>query len=421
MNRIRREFQVFRHCSQSMQILLVANMTYALVLPVIEIFVAAYVMRNSHDVSKVVTYQLSLYTATPIASFLNGILLGRVGAKHLYAAGMVLSGVAMMALMRSTDLTLMGTAALGLVMGLATGLFWANRGFLALASTEDDNRNYYYGVELFASTLTGVVVPAFIGWIVSGAALFGWFGGVANHAYRMIAGTVFCITVLAAGILERGSYRNPAHTRFVFFRFEALWYRMLELAFLKGLAQGYMVTAPAMLILLLVGKEGTLGATQAIGGVFSAILLYVVGRSTAPRHRQVVFSVGLILFFVGTVANALFFDTAGVLVFVGCLVLAKPLLDLSYNPIELQVVDTVAALERRSEYAYFFNHELGLFAGRFLGCAVFLAIAHWWSGIAALKYALPVVASLQLLSIPVARRIGQQTLRGIGRSLGPYL
>ena len=176
MNRIRREFQVFRHCSQSMQILLVANMTYALVLPVIEIFVAAYVMRNSHDVSKVVTYQLSLYTATPIASFLNGILLGRVGAKHLYAAGMVLSGVAMMALMRSTDLTLMGTAALGLVMGLATGLFWANRGFLALASTEDDNRNYYYGVELFASTLTGVVVPAFIGWIVSGAALFGWSG-----------------------------------------------------------------------------------------------------------------------------------------------------------------------------------------------------------------------------------------------------
>jgi YQGE family putative transporter len=334
MNRIRREFQVFRHCSQSMQILLVANMTYALVLPVIEIFVAAYVMRNSHDVSKVVTYQLSLYTATPIASFLNGILLGRVGAKHLYAAGMVLSGVAMMALMRSTDLTLMGTAALGLVMGLATGLFWANRGFLALASTEDDNRNYYYGVELFASTLTGVVVPAFIGWIVSVAALFGWFGGVANHAYRMIAGTVFCITVLAAGILERGSYRNPAHTRFVFFRFEVLWYRMLELAFLKGLAQGYMVTAPAMLILLLVGKEGTLGATQAIGGVFSAILLYVVGRSTAPRHRQVVFSVGLILFFVGTVANALFFDTAGVLVFVGCLVLAKPLLDLSYNPIE---------------------------------------------------------------------------------------
>jgi MFS transporter, YQGE family, putative transporter len=414
MNRIRREFGVFRRCSRSMRILLVSNMIYALVLPVIEIFVAAYVMRNSHDISKVVTYQLSLYAATPVAAFVNGILLGRVAAKHLYAAGMVLSGVAMMLLMRSGNLTSTGIAISGLAMGLATGLFWANRGFLALASTDDDNRNYYYGVELFASTLTGVVVPACIGWIVSGAALYGWFGGVANHAYRIIAGAVFCITAVAAVILERGSFGNPTHTRFIFFRFEPLWYRMLELAFLKGLAQGYMVTAPAMLILLLVGKEGTLGATQAIGGVLSAGLLYVVGRVTQPRHRQTVFSIGLILFFLGAATNALFFNAAGALVFVGCLVLAKPLLDLAYNPIELQVVESVAAQEGRSEYAYFFNHEFALFAGRFLGCTLFLAIAHWWSGIAALKYALPVVALLQLLSIPVAARISSIRKLNIG-------
>jgi YQGE family putative transporter len=131
----------------------------------------------------------------------------------------------------------------------------------------------------------------------------------------------------------------------------------------------------------------------------------VVGRRTAPRHRQAIFSIGLVLFFLGAAANALFFNAGGVLVFVGCLVLAKPLLDLAYNPIELQVVDLVSAHEKRSEYAYFFNHELGLFAGRFLGCTLFLAIAHWWSGIAALKYSLPVIALLQLLSIPVAGRI----------------
>jgi len=34
---------------------MVSNMIYGLVLPVIEIFVAAYVMRNSHAVAKVVT------------------------------------------------------------------------------------------------------------------------------------------------------------------------------------------------------------------------------------------------------------------------------------------------------------------------------------------------------------------------------
>jgi YQGE family putative transporter len=97
----------------------------------------------------------------------------------------------------------------------------------------------------------------------------------------------------------------------------------------------------------------------------------------------------------------------GVLIFIGCLILAKPLLDLAYYPIQLQVVDAVSRIEGRSEYAYIFNHEFGLFTGRCLGCCLFLGIAYWWSGVAALKYALPVIALLQLLSIRVAGQISQ--------------
>jgi MFS transporter, YQGE family, putative transporter len=405
MKRLRKEFEVFFRCSHSMQILMVSNMMYALVLPVIEIFVAAYVMRNSRAVAKVVTYQLSIYAATPLAFYLNGKLLGRIGAKHLYAAGMLLSGVAMMLMMQLSILTPVGVATSGFMMGLATGLFWANRGFLALTATDDNNRNYYYGLENFVATLAAVVVPASIGWFISGTTLYGWLGGIPNRAYHIVAMVVFGLTVLAAGILERGTFRNPEHTRFVYFRFHRLWWRMLELALLKGLAQGYIVTAPAMLIMLLVGQEGTLGATQAIGGVFTACVMYIVGRIAAPKHRIFVFSAGLLLFFLGAVTNTLLFDATGVLVFIACLLLAKPLLDLAYYPIQLQVIDVVSRLERRNEYAYIFNHEFGLFTGRCLGCGLFLGIAYGWSGNAALKYALPVIALLQLLSIRVAGQI----------------
>ncbi len=405
MNRLRKEFEVFFQCSPTMQVLMVSNMIYALVLPVIEIFVAAYVMRNSHAVAKVVTYQLSIYAATPLAFYLNGKLLGRVGAKHLYAIGMLLSGGAMMLMMQLSILTPVAVATSGIIMGLATGLFWANRGFLALVTTNDGNRNYYYGLENFVATLAAVVVPALIGFFISGTALYGWLGGLANRAYHVIALVVFGLTILAAGILERGTFRNPEHTRFVFFRFHPLWRQMLQLALLKGLAQGYIVTAPAMLIMLLVGQEGTLGTTQAIGGVFSACLMYTVGRIAAPRHRNIVFAVGLGLFFLGAAVNTVLFNAAGVLVFIGCLILAKPLLDLAYYPIQLQVVDVVSRLEGRNEYAYIFNHEFGLFMGRCLGCGLFLVIAYGWSGTAALKYALPVIALLQLLSLGVAARI----------------
>jgi YQGE family putative transporter len=407
MSRLRKEFEVFLSCSHSMQVLMVSNMIYALVLPVIEVFVAAYVMRNSHAVAKVVTYQLSIYAATPLAFYLNGKMLGRIGAKHLYAAGMVLSGVAMVLMMQLSILTPLGVATSGFTMGLATGIFWANRGFLALTATNDDNRNYYYGLENFIASLAAVVVPALIGWFISGTTLYGWLGGIPNRAYHIVAFVVFGLTILAAGILERGTFRNPEHTRFVYFSFHPLWRRMLELALLKGLAQGYIVTAPAMLIMMLVGQEGTLGATQAIGGVFSAFLMYMVGRLAAPQHRKIVFAAGLLLFFLGAVTNTLLFNAVGVLIFIGCLIVAKPLLDIAYYPIQLQVVDVVSRIENRNQYAYIFNHEFGLFTGRCLGCGLFLGIAYWWSGIAALKYALPVIALLQLLSIRVAGQISK--------------
>ena len=190
---------------------------------------------------------------------------------------------------------------------------------------------------------------------------------------------------------------------------------MLELSVLKGLAQGYMLTTPAMLIMVLVGQEGTLGATQAIGGVFTACLLYTVGRITAPRHRRLVFAAGLTLYFLGAVSNALLFNAVGVMIFIGCLALAKPLLDLAYNPIEFEMVDAISRMEKRNEYAYLFNHEIALFIGRSSGCLLFLAIAHWWSGVAALKYALVVVALAQLFSIRVAGQISRG-LKGEGRT-----
>jgi len=407
LTRLRRELQVFLECPRSMQILMVANMMYALVLPVIEIFVAAYVMRNSHAVARVVTYQLSIYAATPLAFYLNGKVLARVGARHLYAAGMLLSGVAMILMMQLSILSPIGVATSGFTMGLATGLFWANRGFLALTATNNANRNYYYGVEMFVATLASVIVPALIGWFISGTTLYGWLGGIPNRAYHIVALVVFGLTVLASGILERGVFRTPKDERFVYFNFHPLWWKMLTLALLKGLAQGYIVTAPAMLIMLLVGQEGTLGATQAIGGIVSAAVLYLAGRIAAPRHRILVFSVGLLLFFIGAVVNTALFNAVGVLVFIACLLLAKPLLDLAYYPIQFQVIDVVSRLESRNEYAYIFNHELGLFTGRCLGCGLFLAIAYGWSGTAALKYALPVIALLQLLSIRVAGQISQ--------------
>lgn len=403
MNRLAKEYRVFLECPRDMRVLLVTNMIYAFVLPVIEIFVAAYVMRNSHDVSKVVIYQLAIYAGDPVAFWLNGILLARMRIKRLYSVGMLLSAVAMLVMMSSTVISPMAIGVSGLLMGIASGLFWANRGFLALSTTTDKNRNYFYGVETFFLTITSVAVPAAIGWFIEATGKYGWIGGNRNDSYRIVAVCALALTVVASFMINRGTYRNPPQSRFVFFHFHSLWKKMLSLAALKGLAQGYLVTAPAMLIMLLVGQEGTLGLIQAAGGIVSSFVLYGVGRASKPEHRVKVFAVGLLLFAAGSVVNMVMFNATGVLIFMACLVLAKPILDLAYFPIQLLIIDTVSVIEGRNEYAYIFNHEIGLFAGRFFGCGLFILLAWNVSNIAALKYALPIIAILQIASIWVAR------------------
>jgi YQGE family putative transporter len=61
-----------------MRVLLVTNMVYAFVLPVIEIFVVAYIMRNSNDPVKAVIYYLTVYTGIPFTFLVNGYLLNRL-------------------------------------------------------------------------------------------------------------------------------------------------------------------------------------------------------------------------------------------------------------------------------------------------------------------------------------------------------
>jgi YQGE family putative transporter len=312
MKRLAAEYRFFTSCSRDMRALLVANAIYALVLPVIEIFVAAYLLRNSRQATHVVLYQATVYLATPPAFFLNGYLLRVVPLNWMYAVGMLLTGGALIVLTHTNVRTASDIVASGGLMGLATGIFWANRGFLALAVTEEENRNYFYGVESTVLTMTSVLVPLAVGAWLAYALRHGTQGGGVDGAYRVIAGFACGLTLMAAAAMLRVQHRSQPVGRFLYLRFHALWRRLLLLTGLRGLTQGYMVTAPALLILRLVGQEGTLGTVEGVGSFVAAGCLYLIGRASKPQHRSTLFAVGLAIFLMGTLVNAWLFNALGV-------------------------------------------------------------------------------------------------------------
>jgi len=394
--------------TRSAKILILTNTIYAFVLPVIDIFVASYIMRNSNDPSKVILYQLAIYIGIPITFFINGFLLNKINIKRLFSLGMILSGVSMVFMMSLAEINYTGIAIAGLIMGMSFGLYWANRDYLVLATTKDKTRNFYYGLETFLYTIIASIVPVMIGWFL----MSGNEGKVSNDgvnsAYRVITMIVFGITILASIVFHFGKYEKPKSEKFLYFKFHKLWKKMLQLAVLKGLAQGFIVTAPAMLMMKFFNSEGALGSAISIGAVISAVIMLILGKISKPKHRLIIFSVGLICFFLASFFNGLLFNTTGVIIFMFLLLIARPVLDIAYFPIQLKVIDLLSSIENRNEFSYILNHEFGLFVGRFLGASTFLVIAFYINTDIALRYALLIIGVLQLLSIPIAKQLLKQ-------------
>ena len=340
MNKLKKEYLFFKQQEPNMRTLLVTNMLYALVLPIVEIFVGAYIMRNTSDPVMVAFYQLAMYIGIITTSLVNGYLLKKYSVKTLYSIGILVSGISMFGMMTIKSL---GFVELGLA------------GFL----------------------ITSIGVPLIIGAFISqidGKEVFGFLFNI-NTSYCVVTMAAVVITVIACMTLWKGKFENPKETNFLYFRFNILWKKMLWLAGLKGMVQGFLVTAPAILVLKLVGDEGALGLIQGVSGALTAVLVYVLGRMARPQDRLKIFVGGLIVFFAGTLFNGILFSK----------------------------------IENRNEYAYILSHEFGLFLGRAFGLLLFIFLAYCVSQDFALKYALVIVAGLQLAAYPLAKNITNQT------------
>lgn len=411
MNKLKSEYLFFKQQEPNMRTLLKTNLLYALVLPVVEIFVGAYVMRNTSEPTSVAFYQLFMYIGIIVTSFVNGYLLRYVNVKTLYAGGILVSGLSMFAMMSVKSLGLIELGVAGFAMGAASGFFWTNRYLLTLNNTNDNNRNYFFGLESFFFSIASITVPLVIGAFISqvdGKEILGFLVDI-NKAYQLVTIGVMILTVFAVIVLWKGKFTNPVERDFIYFRFCRLWNKMLVLASLKGMVQGFLVTAPAILVLKLVGDEGALGLIQGVSGALTAILVYVLGRIAKPKDRLKIFVAGLLIFFIGTLFNGILFSATGVIVFVLCKVIFQPLFDLAYFPIMMQTIDAVAKIEKRNEYTYILSHEFGLFLGRAFGLILFIILAFAVSEDFALKYALILVGILQLIAYPLAKNIINQT------------
>jgi len=407
MQKLLHEIALFQSKPRNMRVLLLTNLIYIAVLPISNIFTSAYVMRNSgHDMTYVAIYQLSSYVAIPLAFWLNGLLLNYIRIERLFSFGMFLSAFSMLVMMMLKQLTIPGLACAGFLMSLSAGFYWANRDFLALSTTSDSTRSYYYGLDQFFSTNVGMITPFVIGdCFIANVDKYHWFDLTVNQAYYIVVGFVFVLVTCASIMIHQGNFKNPKKTKFVYFSFHKQWKYIQLLTVVRGMAQGYMSLAPTLLIMTLIGNEGAVGTINSAGGILSAVTLYILGRTTGPKHRVLIYSVAVIAFAVGALTNSLLYSAIGVLIFIACQTLSQPLQEIAYFGTQMLLIDVTSFLEKRNEYAYIFNLEFSYLLGRCSGLIFFLVLAENFNNTFALRYALAIVAVIQLSGIFLVKHI----------------
>ena len=398
-----KEFKYFASQPLNVRTLLITNMLFAMVLPLVNIFAGAYVLRaTGNDTTILIAFQLCMYIGVVLSALGNGLLMKWFKSATLYAFGILISSVSLIVLMflKNPSNVVICTA----------GFFWTNRYLLTLYATNDDNRNYFFGLESLFFTLWNIVIPIVAGLVISFTedhTLFGW-DLTADNGYQFLTMLALIISICACFVLARGKFKSPESKNYFYVKFHILWKKMLALASLKGMVEGFIVTVPTILIFKFIGDEGSLGLIQGISGAITAIIVYILGRVAKPQHRMAIFGAGLAVFFLGTLGNCILFSAAGAFTFIICNVMFQPLRDLAYFPTMMKTIDTVKVLEGRDEYAYIMSHEFGLFAGRAIGMILFIVLAFaFGEGGAdiALRWAVLIVGALQLLSLPLAKSI----------------
>ena len=87
------EIKFFQSQPQNIRTLLTTNLLFAMILPLIEIFASAYIMRNTGMPSYVIVYQLCMYIGIVVSAVINGILMKWFKSTQLYGFGILISSV----------------------------------------------------------------------------------------------------------------------------------------------------------------------------------------------------------------------------------------------------------------------------------------------------------------------------------------
>ncbi|MFW5658279.1 MAG: hypothetical protein ACOCYF_02420 [Bacteroidota bacterium] len=390
--------------------LLRLNLIYHLVFPIIMIFVQAYLWGNTKDARINIIYTLGSFGGNYIGYLINGFLLRKISIKPLFFIGLLLSVLPMSLIVFFVDIQLSNVVWFGGIFGIGTGMYYSCRNFLSYLATNDENRNFFAGLEQFIIITSNFLTPMFFGFIIIGLGeKFGWYEK--ETVYKVGMAISMIMMFLTWIIIKRTNYKSPPVSRFLYLRYDKLWNYQRFLSLFIGTVETGIYLLMALLILNVVGGESALGLIESISTVFSALVVYFISKTSTPAQRPKIMLAGVISISFGGLILGVEYSIMGVLGLKFFQIIADPLMHSSYRATWWSVISYISAKEKKSEYSYMIDTELFINLGRALGGTFLLVMLYAGIDInEGLRYIFLILGALQFISYALIKHLSKKTL-----------
>ncbi|HYD35358.1 MAG TPA: MFS transporter [Vitreimonas sp.] len=388
------ELTHFKTLSETAQRHLISIAVYELTYPLLFIFLNAFILRQTSSFAAVAIYNLGMFCALPLTFYLNGMALKRTKIHYPYILGIIGQGLAASLVFFFPLSSLWSLFGFGLLQGIPMGFYWANRNFVNLDATTDDNRNYYNGIEMLLTTIAGIITPAVLGWIIRLGDFVTLY--TAEQAYQGLNIVALGLLLFSGWLLMAARIDNPLFNKLLLGRATPLWNVARLLEVLRGVQNGFDLFLAPLVSFTFFGKEGTFGALQSTSAVLDALALYAIARYAKPKHRLKALGLGVALLVVSTCLFSFQFSFLAALIFS---LLMRPIFHLNWtvsNPITMRVIDEEDGGDPTNNYAYVVDREFFLNIGRVAGIGLFFAFLQYSTQEQALRWVPLVPAFLQV-------------------------
>lgn len=226
-NFIKSEILHFKNLPKKAQELLISFFFYSTAYPMISIFISAFIWKNNSNISHLIYFRAGQFLITPVAFLLGGILLKIFKINKLYFLGSIFMAISSMIIVFLKSETIFGFLIMGVLLGIGTGLYWANRNYLTLKETNEENRSYFFGLLFSFATLIGLVITLLVGWLI-----------VFGMSYQLLIAVAFILIFFSGFVILRGNYETPKIGRLFIRNSSYIWMRKRMIHLGIGLVEG---------------------------------------------------------------------------------------------------------------------------------------------------------------------------------------